>query len=395
LRGTADEPLAARTLKVEQRNSSVAYGDRLLMKLFRRLDEGVNPDLELGAFLTDSVGFPHIPPVAGSIEYRRPDGSTGTVAILHGFVRNEGDAWSYTLAAVHRFFERVMTSARTRAPSDQELPRQGLIGLVDPAMPPGAAELCDSCLESASLLGQRTAELHLALASSAEDPALAPEPFSELYQRSLYQGMRGLARRTFRLLRGRLGQLPDELREDAKLLLVVEQEVVEYFRRVVGRKLSGSRIRCHGDYHLGQVLFTGKDFMIIDLEGDPQRRISERRIKRSPLRDVAGMIRSFDYASQSVLFHQISGIASRDEMPILQQWARFWSLWTSVCFLRAYLRSVGGAPFIPRSREEIQLLLDVYLLERAVYELGDELVRRPSWARVPIHAVLRILETRE
>jgi maltose alpha-D-glucosyltransferase/alpha-amylase len=393
LRGPADEPLPAHTLKVEQSNSSVVYGDRLMLKLFRRLEEGMNPDLEVGVFLTDTAKFPHTAPLAGSLEYRRQDGASSTVAVLHGFVRNESDAWSYTLDAVHRFFERVMTRSGDVPPEVLNLPGKGLVQLAADEPPALALDVCNAYIESTSLLGKRTAELHLALASTAEIAEFAPEPFSELYQRSLYQAMRGLARRTFRHLRGKFKELPEDVRENLKELLVMEQEIMDRFRSIVGRKLTGARIRCHGDYHLGQVLFTGKDFVIIDFEGEPARRISERRMKRSPLRDVAGMIRSFDYASQSVLFNQLSAIVQKEQLPTLHRWGAFWSLWTSVRFLKTYLETVGDATFIPQSRTELQTLLDVFLLEKAIYELGYELNNRPAWLSVPLHGILRTLET--
>ncbi len=395
LRGDAGDPLPVRSVKVEQSNSSVVYGDRLMLKLFRRLEEGLNPEVELGAFLTDSAGFPHVAPLAGSIEYRDRSNASFTVAVLQGYVRSQSDAWSYTLDAVHRFFERVLTRSGPLPPEVLELPRKGMVYLAGEEPPALAREVCNAYLASADLLGQRTAELHLALASAADNPEFAPEPFSELYQRSLYQAMRGLARRTFRLLRSKHKELSEEVRDDLKELLVVEQEIMDRFRTVVGRKITGARIRCHGDYHLGQVLFTGKDFVVIDFEGEPARRISERRLKRSPLRDVAGMIRSFDYASQSVLFNQLCGMVPKEQVPALHRWGRFWSLWIGVRFFRKYLEIAKGATFLPQASSEIQTLLDVFLLEKAVYELGYELNHRPTWLRVPLHGILRILEARE
>jgi maltose alpha-D-glucosyltransferase / alpha-amylase len=183
------------------------------------------------------------------------------------------------------------------------------------------------------------------------------------------------------------------MQADARNLLSLEQELVDRFRAVVGRKLSGSRIRCHGDYHLGQVLYTGRDFVIIDFEGEPSRRVSERRIKRSPLRDVAGMIRSFDYASQSVLINRISEVVQKDEMPVFQEWARFWSQWISVQFLSAYLNTIGQAEFATREAGEIRTLLDLFLLEKAIYELAYELNNRPTWVRVPLTGILRTLNS--
>lgn len=395
LRGSAADRLAVRALKVEQSNSTIVYGDRLLLKLFRRLDEGVNPDLEIGRFLSETAHFPYTPQVAGSVDYHNNSGQPSTVGILQAFARNEGDAWKYTLDNVHRFFERIETTHRTQPPSANDFPSGGIVAASAGTLPPLARDLGDSYLESAALLGQRTAEMHLALASAPENLDFAPEPFSELYQRSLYQGMRGLARRTLRTLRGKIKSLPEDAQDDARTLLLVEQELVDGFHSIVGRKLSGTRIRCHGDYHLGQVLFTGKDFLIIDFEGEPARRLSERRIKRSPLRDVAGMIRSFDYASQTVLLNQLSGVIQKEEFPIFQKWAEFWSQWTSTQFLSTYVKTIGQAEFATQGAEEIESLLDVFLLEKAVYELAYELNNRPTWVRVPLGGILRILEARD
>jgi maltose alpha-D-glucosyltransferase/alpha-amylase len=392
LRGDADSPLPVRATRVEQSNSTVFYGDRLLLKLFRRLDQGINPDLELGQYLTEEVHFPHTAQVAGSLDYHDGSDQLCTVGILLEHVRNEGDAWAYTLAQVDQFFDRVLTARRRSPPPDSEFFPADLIAAaaIDPS--PLARDLCGAYLESASLLGRRTAELHLALASASENRDFAPEPFTELYQRSLYQGMRGLTRRTLRLLRTRIIHLPEELQADARLLLAREQEIMERFRRIVGQKMSGDRIRCHGDFHLGQVLFTGKDFVIIDFEGEPQKRLSERRLKRSPLRDVAGMIRSFDYASQMVLNH-VAEIVQRDELPVFQQWARFWWRSISARFLAAYLTALGDASFAPRDASERHVLLQVFLLEKAMYELGYELNNRPTWVGVPLSGILRALES--
>jgi maltose alpha-D-glucosyltransferase/alpha-amylase len=395
LRGSPDERLPVRALRVEQSNSSIVYGDRLLLKLFRRLDEGVNPDLEIGRFLTEAAHFPYSPMVAGSVDYHDQTGHTSTIGILQAYVRNEGDAWSYTLENVHRFFERVLSTRRTDPMSPTDLPADSLVAAAASTLPGLARELCDAYLESAALLGQRTAEMHLALASASENRDFAPEPFSELYQRSIYQGMRSLARRTLRTLRSKINDLPRDVQDDARMLIVLEQEMVERFRKIVGRKLSGMRIRCHGDYHLGQVLFTGKDFVIIDFEGEPARRLSERRMKRSPLRDVAGMIRSFDYAAQTVLINQISSIIQKEEFPRFQKWACFWSLWTSTQFLASYLSTTRSSRIATQTDAEIQTLLDVFLLEKAVYELGYELNNRPGWVHVPLGGILRILEAKE
>lgn len=395
LRGSSEEQLAIRTLKAEQSNSSLIYGDRLLLKLFRRIDAGINPDLEIGRYLSETAHFSYSPLVAGSVDYLGQAGHHSTVGILQSFVRNEGDAWSYTLENVLRFFDRVLATHRSQPPAPTDMPPRGVVAAVSATVPPLVRELCNAYLESAALLGKRTADLHLALASYPELPDFAPEPFSELYQRSIYQGLRSLTRRTLRMLRGKIKDLPAEVQDDARTLLVLEQEIIERFHEIVGRKLSGSRIRCHGDYHLGQVLFTGKDFVIIDFEGEPSRRLSERRIKRSPLRDVAGMIRSFDYAAQTVLLNHVTGIVQKEDFPRFREWARLWSQWIATQFIASYLGAMKAASFAMHSDAEIETLLGVFLLEKAVYELGYELNNRPAWVQVPLGGILRILESKE
>lgn len=395
VRGPTKERLPVRALKVEQSNSSVVYGERLYMKMFRRLEEGVNPEVEMGEFLTDVAALPHIPPLAGSIEYCDAQGKSSTLAVFQGFVHGECDAWTYTLDAVRRFFDRVSTGAKNLAPSESLLPRKGLVSLTQEGIAPEVWVKCNSYLESASLLGRRTAELHLALASAPDNPEFAPEPFSELYQRSLYQEMRGLTRKTFRMLRSRFSSVAEEDQPEVRTLLMLEQELLDRLRSTMARKLGGARLRCHGDYHLGQVFYTGKDFVIIDFEGEPMRHLSQRRIKRSPLRDVAGMIRSFDYASQSALLNYFSGMLQKEEAAVFRKWAEFWAVWNSVAFLEEYLDTLRGSALLPQSAEEVQMLLEAYLLEKAVYEVGYELNNRPTWLGVPIQGILRILGPRE
>ena len=310
---------------------------------------------------------------------------------MHG----ESDAWSYTLDAVRRFFDHVATKGKNSTPSESLLPRKGLVSLAQAGIAPEIWVMCNSYLESAALLGKRTAQLHLALGSAPDRPEFAPEPFSELYQRSLYQEMRGLTRRTFRMLRSRFNGLAREDQPDVAMLLTLEQELLDRFRGVMARKLGGARIRCHGDYHLGQVFYTGKDFVIIDFEGEPMRHLSQRRIKRSPLRDVAGMIRSFDYASQSVLMNYFGGILQKEEAATFRKWADVWSVWNSVAFLEEYLDTLRGSSLLPQSAAEVQMLIDAFLLEKAVYEVGYELNNRPTWLRVPVQGILRILAPRE
>lgn len=317
-----------------------------------------------------------------------------TLGILHGFVFNQGNAWEYTQDILAHYFEHVL--ARRADLQEVSLPQEHLLDLVERDFDPLASEMIGAYLESARILGQRTAELHLALASLAYDREFAPEAFSTLYQRSLYQSMRTLTKQIFELLRRGLKDLPVAVRGEAQKILDHESEVIGHFQSILNRKISAMRIRCHGDYHLGQVLYTGKDFVIFDFEGEPARPLSERRLKRSPLRDVAGILRSFHYAAYAALFsQQASGFVREEDLSFVERWGNFWYLWVCVAFLKAYLPISLQASIVPRGRNELQVLLNAYLLEKAIYELGYELNNRPNWLKIPLQGIQQQLGTRE
>ncbi len=387
VRGATNAILEPAILKREQSNTSIVFGDRMILKLFRRITEGLNPDLEIGRFLTEKAEFSHTPPLAGSYEIRRGRNEPATIGVLQGLVPNEGDAWRYTLDSLGRYFEEIVT--RNPDVEQARVSSQALTEHAELEIPRLAHELMDPYLSSARLLGQRTGELHLALASDQKNPAFAPEPFTALYRRSLYQSLRTSADQSLMLLSKRLRGLPDEIRPEAEKVLKLEDVIFERYRRMLDTKITAMRIRCHGDYHLGQVLFTGKDFVIIDFEGEPARPISERRIKRSPLRDVAGMLRSFNYAATAKL--RSDNIRPEDVVQ-LNPWARYWHHWVCVNYLKGYLAATSRAVFLPRSRDELELMLGVYLLEKAVYELNYELNNRPDWVRVPVEGILEMLK---
>jgi maltose alpha-D-glucosyltransferase/alpha-amylase len=227
---------------------------------------------------------------------------------------------------------------------------------------------------------------------TATEGDFTPEPFTPHYQRGLYQSMRNLARQNLLQLSRRIRHLPEPVATDAQYCVGKEVEILARFRTIVDRRFNTVRIRHHGDYHLGQTLYTGKDFLIIDFEGEPARSLGERRLKRSPLRDVAGMIRSFHYAAHAALLEQIE----RGTLPTLTaglaaNWAEYWYDWVSVIFFQAYCRTAGSAPFLPQSEDERRLLIEVYLLEKALYELGYELNHRPDWLAIPLRGIRRLV----
>jgi len=380
-------PLSSAILRAEQSNTSINFGDWLILKLLRRVEEGINLDLEIGLFLTEKSTFAYNPPVAGHLEYRYDRREPVTLGIIHGFVPNQGDAWKYTLDALGHYFETALASRMDAGPDI--LPRKPLLDLTKMELPAQALDLIGPYLESARLLGERTGELHAALASDPLDPDFAPEPFTALYQRSVYQSMRNLCARTLQLLRSRLHHLPGEAKDAAQQVLAREDELYHRFSALLSRRISSMRLRIHGDFHLGQVLYTGRDFIIIDFEGEPARSLSERRLKRSPLRDVAGMLRSFHYAAHYAIITQA---LRTEDLQAMEVWADFWHTWVSAVYLKAYLEVAAPAGFLPRDEGELQTLLDAYCLEKAVYELGYELNNRPDWVKIPLQGILQFLE---
>jgi len=362
----------------EQSNSSMLFENKFFLKLYRKLEDGVNPDVEVVRFLTERTNFPNVPSFGGAIEYRRGKSEPTVVCLLQSAVTSERDAWTLTLDSVGRYYERVLgrkadlhkQSAPTGALLDE------LIGGIYP--------------EKAKLLGQRTAELHRALASTNDDRAFAPEPFNAMAQRSVYQNMRALLRRNFALVQKKLHEVRETFREEAKEVLAQEEEILAREKRLLDRKTNAAKIRIHGDYHLGQILYTGKDFVILDFEGEPARPLSERKLKRSSLRDVAGMMRSFQYAAYSALWQPAM---RTEDVPFLERWADLWYRQMSSVFLQSYLQTTAGAIFVPQNADDLQILLEAYLLDKAVYEIGYELNNRPDWVVIPIRGIKHILRS--
>ena len=384
--GALDAGLEPTLLKRAEKNTSVIYGDRLILKMFRRLQEGTNPDLEIARFITEKTSFAHLPPFAGALEFHADHGEPITIGLLQGWVANQGDAWRYTLECLGRYFEQALERQTQTEPLPP--PGRALLQLVGGEIPLFAREAIGSYLASAALLGQRTGELHVALASDSGDPAFAAEPFTAPYRRSLYQTMRALAEQAFTLLAKNFRNLPPEVRPNAERVLSEKKDILNRFHAILEKKIISTRIRCHGDYHLGQLLYTGKDFVIIDFEGEPARPTSERRAKRSPLRDVAGMLRSFKYAAVTGLK---SGGLRPEDVPRLRPWADHWYLWVAVAFVKAYLETTRLAEFPPKSTDELGVLLDLYMLEKTICELAYELNNRLDWVEVPIQGIVEIL----
>jgi trehalose synthase-fused probable maltokinase len=379
---TGDGDLSPSVMGAEQSNTSVRYGDRYILKMFRRLEEGMSPELEFGRYLSEKR-FANTPPLLGAIEYKSGGAEPLTLAILQRFVRNQGDAWSYTLRSLESFFERAMAlTANWSVPQPDES-----------GVPSKVMALTQDYLASARVLAERTAQLHLALGEGAGDDAFEPEPFTPAYEASLFVSMNATATEAFALLRGKLDTLPDGTRQQAEALLQKQDEVDRRFEPFRDRPISAIRTRVHGDFHLGQVLYTGADFLIIDFEGEPVRSLAERRKKHSPLKDVAGMLRSFHYAAYSSYFHYLAEHDQLEPNDIarLDNLAQSWSALVGAEYLNTYLSTAGNSQIVPKDKGDLDIVLDAHLLEKAVYELIYELNNRPDWVRIPLSGIAQLI----
>ena len=383
-RGT--EPLPSRTGSAEQSNTSILYDAKLIMKLFRRLQPGENPDTEIGRFLTETAHFPRIAPFLGGITLKLRDSEPITIAMLQGLVENEGDGWQWTLDELSRYYESVATLP---APQDVGTPP---VFLPETETPSSAREHAALSLEAAALLGRRTAEMHLALATPTRNPAFLAESFTTADLVADADRIDAQLSLTLGALKRGMSQLAETNVDAAALLLSRRIELFARARAIASATPAdaGQRIRIHGDYHLGQVLRSRNDYVILDFEGEPARSLTQRRAKQSPLKDVAGMLRSFNYAAYAAL----NAFAQRrpDDAKNLEPWAILWQNAVSTEFLRAYQLTINETipNLIPRPGQS-QLLLDAYLLEKSLYELLYELDNRPAWVRIPLAGILTLL----
>ncbi len=380
---------AIKMLNGEQSNSSINYNAKAILKLFRRVENGSNPEYEITRFLTEKCSFTNAPKLLSVIEYAEPKSLPATLGVFLEYIPNEGDAAQWTIDYLKNYFETVTTDIDKLPPI---LEFRSLLDFMQNNVPPFAYEVIGAYLDSARIIGKRTAQMHLALSSNTEDVAFKPEPFGELYQRALSHSLLGLADQIMGSLESKLDSINKETKQLARRVLDYRETIETKFKLLRERRIWARRIRIHGDYHLGQLLCRGNDFVIIDFEGEPMRSIGERRIKRSPLKDVAGMLRSFHYAWE-LTAKQLGDLEVRTKKDKFRiaQWGRFWQVWVSTEFLKEYLSVAKSGNFLPNDLKELELLLDALVLERALYEVGYELNSRVDWVDIPLRGVLQVL----
>jgi 1,4-alpha-glucan branching enzyme len=390
-RGPSRAPLEVIRGQAEQSNSAVLFDHRLILKVFRRVEPGLNPDFEIGRFLAERAHFDRVPKVAGALEYHRRRSEPTSLAILQELVPNQGTGWEHALHELKDYFERV---ARRRAEDALRLDAgRSYLALAGREPPAAVKSLIGPYLGSAAQLGRRTAELHRALASDRNDPAFVPEPLTRADLAELKADVEDEFDAALAALRDQADRLPGECAAPVRRLLDGADRLRERLEPLAHLAANAVKTRVHGDYHLGQVLRADGDFIILDFEGEPARTVEERRQKRSPLKDVVGMLRSFDYAAYAALFEFTR--SRPEDFERIEPCARFWQAWTSAVFWREYHAVSARAPYLPGDPAALGLLLDAYTLDKILYELLYELNNRPDWVGIPLRGIEALIEPEE
>jgi maltose alpha-D-glucosyltransferase/alpha-amylase len=369
--------MGARRAEAEGINSLAILDEKLVLKAYRHLQKGPNPDLEVGHYLTERVRFGGTPPLAGAVEYELPDGESITLALLQGFVENQGDGWSYTRDLLARYFEnRLVTSWSFEDEQRTETEEQA----AEDAFFAGVMRT----------LGRRTGELHAAFAAPTDNEAFCPESAPPEEVAGWAEQVGEDLGRTLEGLEKRREDLPEYVRPDADRLIALRDEAQRCVRAVAGGGFGVVKTRYHGDYRLGQVLVVGNDFQIIDFEGDAARPLAERRRKHSPLRDVAGMLLSLDRAARYALANLVAERA--EHLETLEPLARLWGERARGCFLEGYAEGARGAASYPEKEERVSVLVELFMLEKALQEIHRQFEDRPEGAGDPIRGLIELLE---
>ena len=386
-----DPNLTSALCKADQNGTSVQFGERFVLKMFRRIESGKHPEVEIGRVFAGSASVMHLARLGGWLEYRDRNGEVSVAGVLHQYLEHEASAWQFTLDNVNSFFEAALVAEANHIVATP--PHQSIAALSHETTPDEVQTQMGSYLSLIEQLGRRTAELHLAL-SQTDDPDFAPEPFNEFYKLGLYHSLVGKKNRVLQQLTGAMNTFPSETQTDCEALLDAGREMTSKLQLLRDLGAGGKRIRIHGDFNLRQALFTGKDFYLIDFEGEVDRPLGERRIKRSPLRDVAGLLQSLYSASHGFLQGQPSGTMHRDQatlIPIAATWYR----WSAAEFLRGYLNVSGIGELLPVAQNDLESLLDVLMLEQALRDIALDVMNRSDHVRVSVRAALHVLGSEE
>ena len=348
--------------EIDSSNSAMVFGGKYFLKLYRKLFSETNPEVEMVEFISQHSDFRHIPLFAGSITWNRKDQPSTTFGVMMEVVENIKDDWSMTGDYLNDF----------------------LIAFVE-----GNFQIKESVFDKVTLLAHRTAEMHLALFALRGADSFNAEPFDRQYRRHLHEKFESLLERRYNLLTDNYLRLDGQAQILAWTFMEAKDLILDFIDQVLTRPLSSFRTRIHGDYHLGQILATENDLVIIDFEGEPESSITDRKIKHSPLKDVAGMIRSYHYAVSAKLFN--SQQTSEIDTIVLQRAADRWYKLIKDTYLEEYLSMFGSPHPLFKDANEINYLLLFHLLEKAIYELGYEVNYRPSWVKIPLKGIVEVI----
>jgi maltose alpha-D-glucosyltransferase/alpha-amylase len=373
----ADKPIRQpdhiRAVETEQSNSTALVDHDYVVKVYRKLEPGINPEIEVGRFLTEVAGFANTPALLGSVELVEGDNkSKSAVAVVHAFVENQGDGWTVTSAYLDRFVDEQRLLAKSEHPgeSEEQVPY----------------------LRYMSQIGRRVAEMHLALASRDDLPDFAPEPIRPDDVKRRIDEVTSRAERVFDTLKQRRDSLREADRQMVDQLLAERPALRDRLSAMLPADIDGLNIRHHGDFHLGQMLIVKDDIFIIDFEGEPRRPHDERRRKAPAARDVAGLIRSIDYSATAALERAMK--VAPDEHGKLGAVLAEWRERAAAAFLAAYRETMISQHLWPADPLAARQMLDFFVLEKAFYEIEYELAYRPDWLRLPLTGALRILSER-
>lgn len=365
-RGLSDtdvpESIDSRVLPVDSSNSAMLFGSKYFMKLYRKLFDQTNPEVEMVSFLTQHSDFGNIPAYAGSITWQREDQPDVTLGMMQQAIRADKDNWVLTGDFLNDFMYGV---------------------------PNGMFGIKEDVFDQVALLGKRTGEMHLGLFAPEADTDFSPEAFDEFYRKFLLNRLTDLLDRRYALLIDNYEKLDEPTQRLAWIFMEARELIDDFANEMLTRPLESLRIRIHGDYHLGQVLTNNGDFIVIDFEGEPEASIADRKIKHSPLKDVAGMIRSYHYAVSAKLFEstETRNISSEKLQTVSDRWYKL----MRDTYMDAYLDAFGWPHPLFKSQNEINFLLLFFLLEKAVYELGYEISYRPSWVNIPLRGIVEVI----
>lgn len=356
------ENISSRVLDADQSNSSLIFGEKYFMKIYRKLFRETNPDVEVVSFLTEKAGYPHIPAFAGTFGWKKAYSAPVTFGMMQEKVESIKDTWSLVGDYLNEY----------------------ILGVAD-----GNNNVNQFVLDHVGLLATRTAEMHLGLGCDANDAAFAPEPFTDEYRDWLFAHFESLLKRRLQLAKENFKALDERGKPLAEFFMQHADTIRNFFLRIKTQPVQSLRTRIHGDYHLGQVLYNGSDYIILDFEGEPESSISDRKIKHTPLKDVAGMLRSFHYAVSAKLYFSPETKNISDER--IDEAAQHWYKVVSETYLRQYFETISTGNLVAADKNEQSFLLQIHLLEKAIYELGYEFNGRPTWVKIPLKGIHQVL----